>query len=111
MTLSNFVVDRVTVNQVQSLRQIGFHFYFARTHAFAFCPTKRGQKVGGSVSICDVNRSGAHGQAREFIGRGSHLADAVQHHFGSQASQFRVREIAMIFFIGRIRLCGQLIRS
>ncbi len=107
----DLAVDRVAIEQVQSLREVRLHLHFAGTHALTLRPTEGRQEVVAGVAVGNLNRSSSQWQAAELVLRVGDLADRVEKHFGPHPTEGTVREVRAVLLVGGIRLSRQLVSA
>ena len=92
-------MNRIAVEQVKRLRQIGFHLHFARTDGLAGGPSESGEEVSGGVAICDLDGPRPEWQSLKLIWGFGYLRQSVEQYFCSQPSDQRVGKVGEILFI------------
>ena len=74
----NSVIYGITIEQVQSLREIGLHFNFAGTNRLTSSTTEGCEEVSRGVSIGNVNSSRSEGKSAELIRRVGDLSKGIE---------------------------------
>ena len=103
------VVNGVTIEEVEGLREVGFHFDLTGADRLASGTAEGGEEVGGGIPIGDLDGASAEGETLEFIGRVGCLGEGVEEDFCAEATNAAVGEVGVIVLVRFVDLSGELV--